>query len=367
MICFINSSPIAHDNRIQKYIEASKKNNVSFMAITWNRLMQDNKQSYEFQFSYSSPYGRKWKNIWGKILWQIYYMFILLSQRKKYEVIHAVDLDSIVGSLLIGRCLGKRVVFDMYDSYTIDLPNSFLGKTLKAIENKCCYICDLFILPDKERLQQLHLDKNKLKGFLEVENVPIYLTLEKKIVPYHDKIILSYVGNFDKNRGIEELLKFVSVNNERVQLEIAGVGILKPLVNEYAIKSLNINYHGTVNYDRALEIMKSSHIIVGMYHKTNQNHIYAAPNKYFEALFLSKPLLTTKGTLVGTKVEKNKMGYVIGELYEDLVVFFEEQFSAGFSNYEEICNNCFEIWENQYRNYYIDIYVNSYIGWIEKK
>lgn len=50
-----------------------------------------------------------------------------------------------------------------------------------------------------------------------------------------------------------------------------------------------------------------------MYYKTNPNHLYAAPNKFYEALALEKPIITTAGTLVGDKVKSIKSGYVINE------------------------------------------------------
>lgn len=46
------------------------------------------------------------------------------------------------------------------------------------------------------------------------------------------------------------------------------------------------------------------------------------PNKFYEALFLAKPIITTNGTLVGDKVESIKSGYVIDEgekAFEDLL------------------------------------------------
>ena len=48
----------------------------------------------------------------------------------------------------------------------------------------------------------------------------------------------------------------------------------------------NIKYFGTVSYEQGLHISYNSDIIYAMYCKTNPNHIYAAPNKYYEAMLL---------------------------------------------------------------------------------
>ena len=79
----------------------------------------------------------------------------------------------------------------------------------------------------------------------------------------------------------------------------------------------NIVYFGEVDPKKALGIMNSSDIIVGMYYKTVKNHLYASPNKYYEHLMLGKPLLTTFGTNPGDKVIQYDTGFAIGEnIYE---------------------------------------------------
>lgn len=59
--------------------------------------------------------------------------------------------------------------------------------------------------------------------------------------------------------------------------------------------------------------MARSDIIAALYEKVVLNNEYAAPNKYFEGLYLRKPILTTRGTLVGNHTEEFKTGFVIGE------------------------------------------------------
>ena len=105
-----------------------------------------------------------------------------------------------------------------------------------------------------------------------------------------------------------------------INLLIAGFG---NAVLENRLSSLNgnahIKYYGKVEYQQGLNIMYNSDIIDAMYSKILPNHVYAAPNKYYEAMFLGKAIFTTDGTFVGNKVIKNGIGYVSGETEDDIL------------------------------------------------
>ena len=58
----------------------------------------------------------------------------------------------------------------------------------------------------------------------------------------------------------------------------------------------------------------------------NRNHQLCAPNKFYEALALSKPIIVCKGTGIDNIVQENKIGIVINysasEFY-DAVIWFK--------------------------------------------
>ena len=79
-----------------------------------------------------------------------------------------------------------------------------------------------------------------------------------------------------------------------------------------------MKYFGKVSYTDGLRIMYNADLIYAMYSKINPNHIYAAPNKYYEAMFVGKPVITTEGIIVGDKITKKNYGVAIGERFLDL-------------------------------------------------
>ena len=367
MICFLRCAPISEDIRLRKYIQACESREIIFFALTWNRLCRNKCESFEIQYNRYSAYGKRWRNFFNKILWQFYILWNLIKYREKYNVIHACNFDTIIPALLIRLIFGKKVIYDVYDSASSDLESNLLGRCIRIFDIYFVRKSDLLILADKQRTEQMNIDDTVFNRLLEVENVPNYSTesLNGGRVDFAN-VTLGYVGVFDIMRGLEELLQFVA-KNDRFILNLAGNGTLISLVKEYASKCSRIIYYGVVNYEDGIKIMQGSDFIIGMYYKAASNHVYAAPNKFFEALYLGKPLITTKGTLVGKKTEQYMTGYAIDEGEVEISNFFSdflENIPSSEIQYYRNARNASELWNNNYMNYFKKKLETEYIDLI---
>lgn len=358
MVCFIRTSTIEFDVRLQKYVMACAKQGVPYIALTWDRLRNcKNVYSSEYQYKRKTPYGRKWKNIFNKLIWQFHIINELMIRHKSYKVIHVCDSENILPALLM-KAFGKKVILDIYDSAYVKL------------ERACArHFVDLLILPTSKRLKQLGIEQNEVRNFLEVENVPTLSYITPDTSPKDDGLIyLAYVGTFDpKIRGIENLIKEV-LENPKLKLDIAGTGGgLDDLVKQAAESCDRIKYHGVVDYPTALSIISKADYSVAMYYNVLSNHTYASPNKYYESLYLGVPIITTTGTLVGNNAESNRVGYAIGETQEDLHKFFQNNDSP--QRKEDYCirkGNCKKLWDQYYSNYDTKKLCGEYIDVIKE-
>lgn len=294
--------------------------------------------------------------MFNKALWQFYVLRHLIAKATHYKVIHVCDIESVMPALFM-KLFGKKVVLDIYDS-AFPKFERFSAK----------HLVDLLILPTVKRLKQLNMIQGEPRGFLEVENVPTFdYQACKQWDNKNDHIRLSYVGTFEKNiRGLENLIKEVE-DNEMLCLDIAGTGAgLDEYVKEVAKRCKRINYHGVVDYQKGLSIMSRSDFIVAMYYNVIPNHTYASPNKYYESLYLGVPVITTKGTLVGDNVEKNHIGYAIGETQKDIHDILEETRSIeGKKEYDLMKNNCHNLWQTQYADYFDKKLCKEYISTLQ--
>ena len=341
MICFINRSTVDYDVRLHKYVQACKETKTPYFVIGWDRLLNAKfVDEHEYQMKKYLPYAQG-KKIWPSIKWFCFIWYYLIKNFRKYKVIHACNMENVLFTLPF-KLLGKKIVFDIYDSKIIQ------------IEKKLASIVDCLILPAEKRLEQIGVDKSSLKRFLEIENVPTFnISLKPVEGLKREKIYLSYVGVFQKEiRGIENLVYMV-LQDERFVLDIAGVGDdLDRMIQNAAAKCERIHYHGKVQYSEALEIMNNSDFIVALYYPYMSNHIYAAPNKSYEALFLQTPIITSKGTLVGDKVLMSDTGYVVDDTIEGLSRLFDNVNTDEFrKRYLIKCQNSSRLWKEVYADY----------------
>ena len=142
-----------------------------------------------------------------------------------------------------------------------------------------------------------------------------------------------------------------------MNLLIAGYGnvdIERRLNNN---QSPNIRYYGPVKYSDGLNIMNNADIVYAMYSKVIPNHIYAAPNKFYEAMFLGKPLFTTDGTIVEKKVKELNTGFTSEESLSEIEVVIRS------IKREEILvkgHRAGILWEKKYQTYTLNFMKNEY-------
>lgn len=355
MICYINRSTVDYDVRLNKYVQACKETGTPYFVIGWDRMLNAKYiDENEYQLKLYCPYAQG-KKLIPAIRWFFFMWYYLIKNFRKYKVIHACNMENALFSLPL-KLLGKKIVFDIYDSQVIKLERKIAPKV------------DCLILPAEKRLEQIGINKCALRQFMEIENVPTF-NISLKIVEglKREKIYLSYVGVFQKEiRGIENLVCMV-LQDERFVLDIAGVGDdLDCMIQNAAAGCNRVHYHGKVQYSEALEIMNNSDFIVALYYPYSSNHIYASPNKSYEALFLSTPIITSQGTLVGDKVVQTNTGYVVDDTFEGLHNLFSAVETEEFKrDYYTKCLNCSKQWKKVYADYKNKILEGKYINMIK--
>ena len=355
MICYINRSTVDYDVRLNKYVQACKETGTPYFVIGWDRMLNAKyTDENEYQLKLYCPYAQG-KKLIPALRWFFFMWYYLIKNFRKYKVIHACNMENALFSLPL-KLLGKKIVFDIYDSQVIKLERKIAPKV------------DCLILPAEKRLEQIGIDKCALRQFMEIENVPTFnISLKTVEGLKREKIYLSYVGVFQKEiRGIENLVCMV-LQDERFVLDIAGVGDdLDCMIQNAAAECNRVHYHGKVQYSEALEIMNNSDFIVALYYPYSSNHIYASPNKSYEALFLSTPIITSQGTLVGDKVVQTNTGYVVDDTLEGLHNLFSAVETEEFKrDYYTKCLNCSKQWKKVYADYKNKILEGKYINMIK--
>lgn len=362
MVILIRSNDASPDPRLQKYINYLDSVGEKYTVLAWNRAGTFIEKENYIYFNKKAEFGLGIRNIPKKLMWFLFILKQLIKYKNRYKTIHACDLDTAIPSYMVKILLNKKMVFDVFDWMSVNNSNTLLGRLLSKTENYVFKNSDYTIICEKHRLSQVHETARRESYVLP--NIPdIEFTVEQnltdKLCIQHEnyKTVLTYVGVFDLNRGLEEILEVVSQNKD-ICLNIAGFGFLNEKVKTYANKFENIIYWGKVDYNKGLNLLKNADLIVAFYYLTNPVHKYAAPNKYYESLFLGKPLITNDGTLVSKNVLENNTGFVINEGSKALFEFLTKPLNLKEINKKS--ESCKKIWLEVYSDYTSNFMKESY-------
>lgn len=361
MLVFLRSIDCNPDPRVQKYCDYLEQERLDYHILCWDRSAKMDNDNLHTYFHKIAAFGSGLKNIQGVLKFNWFLVKQLYKRRKSYRVIHACDFDTILPALLFKIFFRKVVVYDIFDWFvdSRNLSDNFVKMVILLLEKFALKFSDVTIICDEERKSQLNYRPDKL---WVLPNIPNFKSKNEEhhatMREANNRIRLSYVGTMPTDRGIDKLLECVK-NNPSLELDIAGFGVLDKLVQEYSEKCANIHYYGTVPYEKGIQIMSKSDIIVAIYEKQVLNNVYAAPNKYYEGLYLGKPILTTQGTLVGAHTEKYKTGFVIGESFIDMESFFVQD--NLMQQCEQYGKNAKKIWNEMYQNY-VNTFMNQTYG-----
>ena len=249
------------------------------------------------------------KNLKGLLKFQCFICKWLKEHNNKYDVIQAIDLDDGFISQIAARWLKKIFIYDIADYYSNG--HGYTGLLRNAVdltENSVINKAFATIICTEERKEEIK--KARPKRLYVVHNTPnlIVPTLDQES---HDRIRLAYIGVFGKTRFLFELTEFVSKRND-LELHIGGFGAnMESYFIKQAEKHNNIVFYGRVPYKETIEIEKKCDILPIIYDPSLLNHVYAAPNKFYEALALGKPMIMAKGTGMSSIVEKYNIGETI--------------------------------------------------------
>ncbi len=362
MVVLIRSNAIVGDSRAGKYIDFLDTQSIDYKIIGWDRLNDSSPSSNTIFFKRRAGYnvgGRK--AALDRLRW---FGFVIktLFKLKNVTTIHGCDLDGTFPAVIY-KLLGHwnvKIIFDVFDWFSATLANqpSWIRFCFRIMEWVSVKFSNHIIICEEERIRQIPYDiKHKYSVLPNVPNFmdDNFLRVNTSFQFNNNKPTLTYVGGLYGERFLDELLDVAEQGF--CNLLIAGYGdhLLEKRCKELDNKYYNIKYFGKVAYTYGLNIMYNSDIIYAMYCKSNPNHIYAAPNKFYEAMFLSKPIISTKGTIVGEKIEKLGIGYTIEENIDELITIIK---LLDRPDITEKGYNAHTLWCERYKNF-VSCYLHS--------
>lgn len=264
------------------------------------------------------------KNLIPFIKFNFYLFCWLIRNCRTYDCVHACDLSTALPSIIPILIFRKKFVYDICD-YFADTKQSkgVIIKIIKWVENKIIGIADATIICSDKRKEQIQGSKPKKLEI--IHNSPARNQMKFSNEEIDNKVCLSdsklpklvYVGNLIEDRFIRQLIDVVSelVN---VELHIGGFGVLEEYVKMKAEKAENIYCYGKMQYSNVLRLESECDVMIALYDPNVPNHKYAAPNKFYEALIIGKPLIMFHNTGMDEIIDGNDVGTTIDATTESL-------------------------------------------------
>lgn len=310
----------AIDSSVFKVAHSLFKNGYDVKLLVWDRqhnLKDDNFQFTIYRFKLKAPYD-KLSVLFYLPFWWIYQIFFLFQTNP--DIVHACDIDTLYPAIIFKCCKKIKLYYTIYDYFADTLSDNiphFLKCMFSFVENYGIGFIDTLFLVDKSRYEQVR--NAKIKSIYYLYNSPpdIYYDQPNSIqnsykysnIIDNNKFIIFYAGTIHKTRGIEYLIKAIN-NIENVKLIIAGIGQTDWLKDIMKGKN-NVEYIGYIDYNTVLNYSIKSDMLVAFYDPAIINNKYASPNKLFEAMMCSKPIIMNYGILAADIIEKNKCGILV--------------------------------------------------------
>lgn len=229
-----------------------------------------------------------------------------LRETEGPQVIYVINEECLF--LLPLRTLFSRspIIIDVYDSLSLRVPGRVKGLIARVAARIAWLRATRVIVTDARRLALL--PRVVQRKAVVVENYPSYAVKpELRVAAGLPKILVT--GSLHPGRGLRQLV-FALERVPSVQVIAAGY-----LTGEYAqevfAKHPQVEYRGVVSPDEALAMYGEVDAVFTFYEPSNQNNIYASPNKLYEALLYGRPVVMNCEVRVSKEVSGNRWGWVV--------------------------------------------------------
>ncbi len=248
-------------------------------------------------------------------------LFLLLLFRK-FDILHANDLDTLLANRFAQRFKGGDLVYDSHEYFT-EVPELVEGSFAKHVWLKI----EQSIFPSLKNVFTVNKSIAEIyKSLYSVDikvmrNLPISgkFSSETKVksradlgLPAEKKIILLQGAGINLDRGAEEMVE--AMNWIDAVFLIVGSGDVIGLLKE-KVRSLNLSskviFTGRVPFEDLIAYTKVADVGVTLDKDTNLNYKYSLPNKIFDYFQADLPVIASDLIEVRRVIEKYQSGIIL--------------------------------------------------------
>lgn len=299
-----------------KEVEVLERNGYSVTLLGWDRddktssLKQKNLKNNLEEITLALKSSKGVGSIPFLFIWWCFELFWLIKE--KYDCIHALNFNSIIPAIIVGRLKNKPVMYEVLDTQTDEgsLPQ-IVRHIVLEVDKIFMRFADAIVLVDEMQIEEFG-------GIPNSETIVVYdsppdLLDEVSSRNTNEIFTIFYAGKLDKAKRLNLGNIFAAISDvEGIRMIIAGYGDQVNEIKEWAKKvPEKIDYVGRLNYLEVLKKSVQSDLLFSIRDPLRPTHKYICGSKIFEAMMCAKPILVSEGTATARKVAKARCGILI--------------------------------------------------------
>ncbi|MBL7086919.1 MAG: glycosyltransferase family 4 protein [Candidatus Cloacimonetes bacterium] len=270
----------------------------------------------------------KFRNRFVRILVSPIFMFFY-ALKIKANVYHTHDPELIFTLFLLKLFSNAKLIYDIHEHVKgLMYSKEYLNLHLIKIVNKVYELFEEIILPSFNLLiaSTKNIEK-EIKIFnLNCETINNFPLLEEfnPISNWNEKDnSICYIGSITKDRGINQIIKLLESVN--VTLNLGGSYEPPSLVDTLKCGKgwKRVKEYGFVNREKVSQIMSKSLVGMMILHPT-KNYFNSFPNKMFEYMAASIPIVASKFPLWEKIIQESNCGICVDPLKLKEIVYATE-------------------------------------------
>jgi glycosyltransferase involved in cell wall biosynthesis len=288
-ILIVASNSIIRHPRIWKIVSSLRKKYTT-VVLGWNREGVSPKEITSYLVDLTlinarAPFGKPSVILYYPLFWT----WILLKLIKyRPNVVHAVDLDTLIPCSLYKLIFRKKMVYDVHDRFGGYVPPKYtnLYKAINLVEELLGKQADVLVTVSEKVQDTFRLRPKRciiIMNFSEDYNM-------NRSKSEDGILTLVYTGLICKDQGLD-IVTAALEDLKGVRLVLAGRTADKELLNKMT-KLPNVTYVGLLERSDSLKLEASSDAMVVLYDLQYRKNQLSSPNKIFEAMMCGIPLIT---------------------------------------------------------------------------
>ena len=260
------------------------------------------------RFRLKAPYGKLSVLLYQPLWWLYELCFIL---KEKPHVIHAVNLDTLPPAIIAKLVRGIRLFYTIEDLYG----GAYTGKIPSIFRNLATFLeiigigfTDTLFLASESFFEVI---KNaRIKKVIYIYNAPEeHPDLEVKPSDGAE-ICIFYGGWLARGRGIEHMMDALE-GIDGVRLVLAGKELDEGIISHGSTKLKDFEFLGWLSHKEIIKKSLEADILFSFVDPKYLSFKHATPNKLFEAMMCSKPIIVSDGTIMSRIVRDVDYGVVV--------------------------------------------------------